>query len=77
MGEWRLPVLTARELIRVLKRAGFIEHHQRGSHLTLRREADGRRVTIPVHAGRTIKRGTLKGILADADITPTDLERLR
>ncbi|HUP23214.1 MAG TPA: type II toxin-antitoxin system HicA family toxin [Thermoanaerobaculia bacterium] len=31
----RLPSLRARELIAALKRSGFVESHQRGSHLYL------------------------------------------
>jgi predicted RNA binding protein YcfA (HicA-like mRNA interferase family) len=38
------------------------------------RSADGRRVTIPVHTGRDVPVGTLKGILRDADIS---LERFQ
>jgi predicted RNA binding protein YcfA (HicA-like mRNA interferase family) len=55
-------------LIRVLKRAGFEEQQQRGSHLHLRRVSDGKRVTVPVHKGRSIPTGTLRAILRDADI---------
>jgi predicted RNA binding protein YcfA (HicA-like mRNA interferase family) len=64
----KLPRIACRELIRVLQRAGFEEQRQRGSHLTMRRPSDGRRVTIPVHEGRTIPPGTLRAILRDADI---------
>ena len=48
----RLPILTARQLIRFLKDQGFVEVRQSGSHLTLRRESDGRTVTVPVHTGQ-------------------------
>jgi predicted RNA binding protein YcfA (HicA-like mRNA interferase family) len=65
----RLPRVGCRQLIRVLKRAGFEEQRQRGSHLHLRRTSDGRRVTVPVHPGRTVPVGTLRAILRDADIS--------
>ena len=60
---------NARQLIRAVKRAGFDERRQRGSHLHLRRDSDGRRVTVPVHKGRSIPMGTLRAILRDADIS--------
>jgi len=76
MGGEKLPVLTARELLSILKRLGFEPSHQRGSHLTLKRASDGRRVTVPIHASRTLKKGLLKGILKDIGLTVEDLNRL-
>ena len=77
MGGEKLPVLTARELLSILKRLGFEQSHQRGSHLTLKRPRDGRRATIPVHAGRTLKKGLLKGLLNDIGLTVEEVNRLR
>ena len=65
----KLPSVDARQLIRALKKAGFEEQRQRGSHLHLKRDSDGRRVTVPVHKGRSIPTGTLRAILRDADIS--------
>lgn len=70
----KLPRIDCQDLIRALKRAGFIEERQRGSHLHLQRAADHRRVTVPVHKGRIVPIGTLKAILRDADI---DAEKFR
>lgn len=64
----KLPRVDSRRLIRALKRAGFEEQRQRGSHLHMYRAFDGKRVTIPVHRGRIIPIGTLRAILRDADI---------
>lgn len=72
----KLPRIACRELIRVLKRAGFEEQRQRGSHLTMRRPSDGRRVTVPVHEGRTIPPGTLRAILRDAGISVEEFHEL-
>ena len=44
----RLPVLSAREVIRILEQMGFEIVRQRGSHVRLKHE-DGRVVTVPVH----------------------------
>jgi predicted RNA binding protein YcfA (HicA-like mRNA interferase family) len=64
----KLPSVNCRQLVRALKRAGFEEQRQRGSHLHLRRVSDGKRVTVPVHKGRSVPMGTLRAILRDADI---------
>ena len=65
----KLPSVDARQLIRALKGVGFEEQRQRGSHLHLKRDSDGKRVTVPVHKGRSIPTGTLRAILRDADIS--------
>lgn len=67
-----LPVLTARQVIRGLEQAGFQVQRQTGSHVRLK-HADGRVVTVPVHAGQDVGRGLLRKILRDADITPAEL----
>jgi len=73
----QLPSITARKLVRFLKQQGFVEVRQRGSHLTLRRESDGRTVTVPVHTGQDIGKGLLKKILSDAGYTVEQFNRLR
>ena len=75
----RLPRVTGRELVRALCMAGFVVARQRGSHVQLRRwEPDGTVTTfpVPVHAGRIIKKGTLRGILRKVDLAPEDLAAL-
>jgi len=59
-------------LIRVLKRAGFMEQRQRGSHLHMKRESDGKRVTVPVYKGRDVPTGTLR----DAGISIDEFRKL-
>jgi predicted RNA binding protein YcfA (HicA-like mRNA interferase family) len=63
----RLPVVSARDCIRALEKAGFYVARQKGSHITLRRNQPPGRVTVPNH--RTLKPGTLSRILKDAGRT--------
>jgi predicted RNA binding protein YcfA (HicA-like mRNA interferase family) len=56
--------------MRALKRAGWYEHHQKGSHVYLRHEdKPGRQITVAMHRGRDILPGTLASILDQAGIT--------
>lgn len=71
----RLGMLKARELVAALKRAGFIEHHQTGSHLYLRHPERGIITSIPMHPG-DLKRGTTRAILRQAGISDDELRRL-
>ncbi len=72
----KMPRVTYRELIKALKRAGFEERRQRGSHLYLWREYDNVRVIVPIHQGRDMRTGTLRSILRDAKISPDDFRNL-
>jgi len=68
----RLRRITGSELIRILRRHGFEVFDQRGSHVHLK-DARGTRLTVPVHAGRTIGPGLLLAIVKHAGIDPDTL----
>ncbi|HLC97034.1 MAG TPA: type II toxin-antitoxin system HicA family toxin [Candidatus Nanoarchaeia archaeon] len=68
----KLPVVPARKLIRVLKKAGFVHDRTEGSHYIFFREHDQRTVSVPVHKGRDLGKGLLMSILRDADISPDE-----
>ncbi|MBI3979568.1 MAG: type II toxin-antitoxin system HicA family toxin [Chloroflexi bacterium] len=68
--------MTAAELVRALERDGWYRHHQVGSHLILKHPRKPGRVSVPVHARKTIKLGTLKGILDDAGLSVDELRAL-
>jgi predicted RNA binding protein YcfA (HicA-like mRNA interferase family) len=71
----RLPVVRPRQAVAALKRAGFVEDHQRGSHLFLWHPERSAAVVVPMHA-RDLKRGTLKGILAQAGLSEEEFRDL-
>lgn len=64
-----LPSLTARKIIRALKKAGFIEERQKGSHLVLVSSRIKVRTVVPIHGGRTIKPSLVYAIIEDARLT--------
>ena len=65
----KLPVVSGRETIRALERAGFVVDHQAGSHVTLWHPVTNRHVTVAAHANRDLKRGILRRIIRDAGLT--------
>jgi len=69
-----LPRLTAREIVRVLERQGFTLSRSSGSH-HIYKDATGRRVTVPVHAGKTLHPKVLQSILRDMEMTAEDLRK--
>ena len=64
----KLPQLTGAEVIRRLKRLGFLEDHSKGGHVVLRHADTGVMVVVPRHGSKTIKKGTLHGILKQAGV---------
>ena len=70
----RLPRISGRELVDLLVRQGFEVVRVRGSHHFLTNgEA---RTSVPVHASRMLKVGTLRGVLRDVDISPAEFAKL-
>jgi predicted RNA binding protein YcfA (HicA-like mRNA interferase family) len=65
----KLPRITGDEVVRALKRAGFIMDRQRGSHVILVHPQSRKRVVVPVHTGKIVKPGTLSGILDDTGLS--------
>ena len=63
----KLPLLSSLELCKILKRLGFEEIRQRGSHRYFR-HPDGRVTVVPIHSGRKIGRGLLRRILREIEI---------
>jgi predicted RNA binding protein YcfA (HicA-like mRNA interferase family) len=54
---------------------GIVVGRINGSHHIMR-HPDGRRTTVPVHAGRDIRPGTLRNILRDAGLTVDEFRQL-
>lgn len=71
-----IPVLKPTEVVAILRKIGFVEVRQRGSHKQFR-HPDGRGTTIPFHRGRDISPILLRQIAADIKLTVEELLRYR
>jgi len=71
----RLPMLTAREMRQALRRGGFIDHHQTGSHLYMLHPGTGKLTTVPMHPG-DLERWLLKEIIQQAGLTEDEFREL-
>jgi len=69
----KLPALTAKDVIRVLEKAGFSFVRQKGSHCIYVRGAIG--VTIPYHFG-DLRKATLHKIIKQAGFTTEEFIKL-
>lgn len=70
-----VPSLTGKELLSVLKKAGFVVLRVKGSHHFLH-HPDGRSTVVPVHAGETIGPGLFAKILRDCDLSREQFQKL-
>ena len=68
----KLPVLSGKELIAVLKGIGFQVVRQRGSHISLQKGVY--KAVVPLHD--ELARGTLLGILKQCGLSKEDLINL-
>ncbi len=71
----KLPVVNARQMVRVLEQLGFQRIRQSGSHATYR-HPDGRWTIVSIHAGKTIPSGTLRKIIRDIGVSGEQLREL-
>jgi predicted RNA binding protein YcfA (HicA-like mRNA interferase family) len=75
LTESGLPILTAKEIIKVLERLGFKNTRKsKGSHFRYV-HPDGRKTTVPVHKGKTVGRGLLRKILRDIELSPEEFQK--
>ncbi len=63
-----IPVLKAKEVVRVLEKMGFSKIRQKGSHQQFR-HPDGRGTTVPFHSRQDISPILLRQIVKNIEIT--------
>jgi predicted RNA binding protein YcfA (HicA-like mRNA interferase family) len=65
----KLPLLSAKEIIRALEKAGFRVIRQKGSHISLYKRSDTKTYLVVVPNKPEVKRGTLLSILKQAGMS--------
>lgn len=63
--------MTARELVKLLRKDGWYMVNQKGSHLQLKHPVKKGKVTVPMHPGRDIHITTLKSIIKTSGLNIT------
>jgi predicted RNA binding protein YcfA (HicA-like mRNA interferase family) len=58
--------VTGKDLVRLLQQHGWTLEHIRGSHHILRKH--GKKLSVPVHAGKDLGRGLLARLLKEAGL---------
>jgi len=73
----KLPSVPARDVIRVVEKIGFAFDRQKGSHAVYMRASDHRRLVVPIHKGRDLKPGTLRGLIDDMGMSVEEFVAMR
>ena len=67
----KLPVLSGRDLIDILKNLGFVVARQKGSHISLQKGQY--KTVVPLHDD--LAKGTILGILKQCGLSKDDIIR--
>ena len=59
--------MKIRELLKILRKDGWVEKEQKGSHMQLIHPVKKGKVTLPIHGG-DIPKGTLNAIMKQAGL---------
>jgi len=71
----KLPLISGREAVQVLRKVGYEIDHQTGSHIILRNiNLPHRRLSVPDH--KELAKGTLRALIRQAGLTVEQFNRL-
>ena len=70
----RLPQISGLEIIKILRKFGFVTTRQKGSHVRLEKKTDKEiiKLTVPMH--NKLKKGTLLSIIKASKISEKEFE---
>ena len=69
---FKLPIISSKKLIQILKALGFQLDHTTGSHFIFYNPKTKKRAVIPYHT-KDLPRGTIMSILREAGINRKEL----
>lgn len=70
-----IPIITAKQILLLLLKAGFKIIGQKGSHIRLEHPITGKQTTVAMHA-KDLSRGLITKILKQAEISVQEFLRL-
>ena len=71
----KLPLITVKNLEKLLFELGFEFKRQKGSHVFYR-HSDGRYTTLPHHGNQVLARPLIRQILREIELSPEEFVRL-
>jgi len=71
----KLPSLKSRSLIKVLKKLGYFEIRQTGSHKIFYHPVKKKIIPVPMH-NKDLKKGLVRAIIRELEITQKDFFKI-
>lgn len=65
----RLGIYSGHMVVRVFQNAGRSVSRRRGSHTIMEKAGHEATLSVPIHKGKDVKRGTLRDLIKDAGMT--------
>ena len=72
----KLPVLSGKDLVKILSKLGYEHIRTRGSHMIVVKQTERGKKTIPVPNHKELAKGTLKAIMSQAGLKRDELLEL-
>ena len=72
----KLPLLSGRQVIKILSKQGFVAARQKGSHIILVKESDDGKKGVVVPNHKEIDKGTLLEIIRQSGMTKEEFLKL-
>jgi predicted RNA binding protein YcfA (HicA-like mRNA interferase family) len=63
----KLPILTSKNVVKVLKNLGFVEIRQKGSHKFFSNPETKKTTLVPMHS-KDLGKGLLRKIISDTNV---------
>lgn len=58
-----IPSINGKDVVKAFKRLGFAVDRIKGAHHIMKKPGHQYVLSVPVHSGSDVKRGTLKGLI--------------
>ena len=71
-----MPTFKPKEVVKILKKLGFIEKRQSGSHLIMYNSELEKIIPVPMHT-TDLKKGLVKGIIKQANSSEKEFLNLK
>lgn len=70
----KLPVLSGKDICRILERHGFSQVRRKGSHIVMQKMLPNTTITIPVPDHNEIRMGTFLSIIRQSGLQRSEFE---
>ncbi len=64
-----LPTVSGEQAVAAFQKFGFAVARTQGSHRIMKKPGHRYNLSVPVHKGKNLKKGTLRSLIEDAGLT--------